>query len=154
MSKRATTTRASTAPTASAAPEALPHRTEPRHGPLEALHQPFEWLSAKDAAPMLPAAGVLALVNRSFDVANGVSLTLRMLEQIQIDEGCNDGDGYPCRPLLSSCDGAHLLRLAMVASDMLAENIDRFHDFARGYSVAYAEVAAAGVAAGAKGGAA
>lgn len=140
MSKRTTTKRdstAPTAPTANTAPQALQHLAQPHHGPVEPLHQPFEWLSARDVAPMLPAAGVLALVNRSLDVANGVSTTLRMLEQIQIDEASTDGDGNPCRPLLNGNDAGHLLRLAMVAADMLGDDVARFHDFALGYTEAY-----------------
>jgi hypothetical protein len=136
MSKRTTTKTASTAATASAAPQALPHLAQPPHGPVEALHQPFEWLSARDVAPTLPAPGVLALMNRSLDVANGVSLALRMLEQIQKDGAATDGDGNPCRPLLDEHDAGHLLRLAMAAADMLGNDIARFHDFALGYTEA------------------
>ena len=136
MTKRTTTKTASTAATASAAPQALPHLAQPPHGPVEALHQPFEWLSARDVAPTLPAPGVLALVSRSLDVANGVSMALRVLEQIQNDEGATDGDGNPCRPLLDGNDAGHLLRLAMVASDMLGDEMARFHDFALGYTEA------------------
>lgn len=137
MTKRTTTKRASTAPTASAAPQALPHLAQPHHGPVEALHKPFEWLKACDVAPTLPAAGVLALVNRSLDVANGVSTTLRMLEQIQRDGRSTDGNGNPCRPLLDDDDACNLLRLSLAASDMLGNEIARFHDFALGYTEAF-----------------
>ncbi|WP_396268514.1 hypothetical protein [Ideonella sp.] len=136
MTKRTTTKTASTAATASAAPQALPHLAQPPHGPVEALHQPFEWLSARDVAPTLPTDVVLELVSRSYDVANGVSLALRMLEQIKVDEAMTDGDGNPCRPLLNGNDAGHLLRLAMAATDMLGNDISRFHDFALGYTEA------------------
>lgn len=134
MTKRTTT---KTAPTASAAPQALPHLAQPHHGPVQPLHEPFEWLKACDVAPTLPAAGVLALVNRSYDVANGVSTTLQMLERIQLDAAATDGNGNPCRPLLDDHDAGRLLRLALAASDMLGNEIARFHDFALGYTEAY-----------------
>jgi hypothetical protein len=96
-----------------------------------ALHEPFKWVRPDEAPQMLPASKTLQVMGRCLDVANGLNTALRVLDQIHSDAGQVDAAGVPARPLLSGNDAASLMRLAMAASDMLAEEISDYHEWVK-----------------------
>lgn len=120
MSKRTTTKTASTAPTASTKPQATA-----RPG---VAFQPFQWLRPEVLSNPAHDAGALRLLGRSLDVVQGVGVIFQMIEQHQLDAGYEDRDGNPSPTAIDDCTAGELMRLAISASQMLAEDIWDYHE--------------------------
>ncbi|MDZ7811862.1 MAG: hypothetical protein U5L74_01550 [Ideonella sp.] len=114
MSKRTTTT-----------PKASPAPVPPAR-PAVAF-QPFQWVRPEQHGPVVNAHGALALIGRAKDVIGGVGTILKMIEQHQLDsEHGADGEPYP--QAIDGCTAGELMRLAITASELLDEEIWRYHD--------------------------
>ncbi len=92
------------------------------------LFQPFEWVYSDGYPPRIPMVGTVELVGRALDVANGVRVILRMLEQVSIDSASCDEHCNPLPPLLDPVTVGHLLRFGISASDLLAQDISRYQE--------------------------
>lgn len=84
------------------------------------LFQPFEWIATRPNECM-PSNLVTTLASQTRDIAGGVAVLVEIFERDDIDAECADENGNDIPPLIGATDRGDLMRLAVAALKLLAQ---------------------------------